>query len=139
MTTRRYAVLHHTGIDRPHFDLLFEMEPDVAALTTLRCPRWPVELGDLLDELPEHRRAYLDFEGEISGGRGSVRRIEAGEIDVADLTVEPPTLGLSLRSNDGAIELTIAHEFEAETSVSRWRVLSLRRADDPGVRHPEGA
>ncbi|QDV71826.1 hypothetical protein Poly24_55660 [Rosistilla carotiformis] len=30
-------------------------------------------------ELPPHRLAYLDFEGEISGGRGTVRRIDQGD------------------------------------------------------------
>ncbi|MDR3183054.1 MAG: hypothetical protein LBT89_09085 [Planctomycetaceae bacterium] len=28
--------------------------------------------------LPPHRKAYLNYEGEVSGNRGSVRRIDAG-------------------------------------------------------------
>jgi hypothetical protein len=47
-------------------------------LETFRCPRWPVEAGDRLDRLPDHRRVYLDYEGPISGGRGEVVRVEAG-------------------------------------------------------------
>ena len=34
------------------------------------------------EPLPDHRLAYLDYEGEISGGRGSVRRVEWGEFRV---------------------------------------------------------
>ena len=28
--------------------------------------------------LPDHRRIYLDYEGEISGNRGQVRRVDTG-------------------------------------------------------------
>jgi hypothetical protein len=31
--------------------------------------------------LPDHRLAYLDYEGPISGGRGSVRQRERGSYD----------------------------------------------------------
>lgn len=32
--------------------------------------------------LPDHRAAYLDLEGEISEGRGAVRRVDRGEYEV---------------------------------------------------------
>lgn len=127
MTPRRYAVLHHTGIARPHFDFLFEIEPNAAGLTALRCPRWPPEISDLLEELPEHRLIYLDYEGPISGDRGSVTRVDAGEIDVADLAIDPPTLGLTLRSSRevSRTELTLTHAFDETTSAAHWVVATL--------------
>lgn len=45
------------------------------------------------EQLPDHRLAYLDYEGEVSGGRGSVTRYDQGEYrlekdDAAGLVVE---------------------------------------------------
>ena len=37
----------------------------------------------LVDQLPNHRRLYLDYEGPISGDRGSVTRIGTGVIEHA--------------------------------------------------------
>lgn len=34
--------------------------------------------------LPDHRRAYLDFEGQISRGRGTVHRVDRGTYEVQD-------------------------------------------------------
>jgi len=34
------------------------------------------------ERLPDHRSAYLDYEGPVSGGRGTVRRVAAGELEV---------------------------------------------------------
>ena len=79
MTTQRallrYVVLRHTGYGRAHFDLMFERE---GKLMTWRSPRWPLETDTPLDKLADHRIAYLDYEGPISGGRGRVRRIVSG-------------------------------------------------------------
>lgn len=127
MKARRYAVLHHVGIARPHFDLLFELEDNAAGLTSLRCPRWPLMLGDVLDELPEHRRAYLEYEGPISRDRGSVTRVEDGEVRVADLAIDPPTLGLTLRSTRGgeARELALVHHFDERNATTRWTVVTI--------------
>ena len=33
MSALRYVVLHHTGIDRPHYDLMFERDPHECAVT----------------------------------------------------------------------------------------------------------
>lgn len=74
----RYAVLHHTGVDAPHYDLLFETAAG-SPLTTYRVDRWPMETGAVLVErLADHRRIYLDYEGPISGNRGTVRRVSQG-------------------------------------------------------------
>jgi hypothetical protein len=77
----RYVILHHEGIAEPHFDLMFETLPG-SALATWRSPRWPVEAATLLQRLKDHRRVYLDFEGELSGHRGRVTRVATGECEV---------------------------------------------------------
>ncbi len=75
--TLRYVVLHHSDCDQPHFDLMFEFEPR-SDLLTWRSVRWPIDLSNPPVPIAIHRRAYLDYEGVISGGRGTVRRIETG-------------------------------------------------------------
>ncbi|MCZ6834507.1 MAG: hypothetical protein O7G85_01920, partial [Planctomycetota bacterium] len=55
-----------------------------AKLVTFRLPRPLVELspGQSLEaiRLAEHRPAYLDYEGPISGNRGIVTQIAKGDI-----------------------------------------------------------
>ncbi len=125
----RFAILHHTGIASPHFDLVFEMEPD-ALLTTFRCPNWPPAPGEIWEELDEHRRAYLDYEGPVSGDRGSVRRIDAGTIDHVVLASDPPTLGLALDGRT-SLDVSIAHLLVTGVdSATRWIVQTVDEVDE---------
>ena len=49
-------------------------------LRTWRLSHPPDADEDVLAEpLPDHRRAYLDYEGPVSGGRGEVWRWDAGD------------------------------------------------------------
>ena len=79
----RYVVLHHT--DYPgqpdHFDLMLAVDAD-GPLKTWRLTRWPAASGDVAEPIHDHRRRYLTYEGPISGGRGEVRRVAAGEADI---------------------------------------------------------
>ena len=74
---RRWVVLSHTGHGPDHHDVMIERAPG-GELATWRARRWPPTPGDALEPLPDHRRAYLDYEGPISGGRGRVRRVASG-------------------------------------------------------------
>ena len=73
----RYVVLFHDGIERPHFDLMFETAPG-SKLATWRSSEWPVSERATLEPLAEHRREYLTLEGPLSGNRGAVRRVAEG-------------------------------------------------------------
>jgi hypothetical protein len=77
MDPLRYVVLRHEGVDKPHYDLMFETSPG-SSLATWRSPEWPLRAGTPLTYLKDHRPAYLDYEGTISGGRGTVTRVLAG-------------------------------------------------------------
>jgi hypothetical protein len=79
----RYVVLRHEGIAQPHFDLMFETAPD-SPLATWRADRWPIHHGSALTKLPDHRRAYLEYEGPLSGDRGQVSRVTAGTFLLAN-------------------------------------------------------
>lgn len=76
---RRFTVLHHTGVDEPHYDLLFETS-DTSQLTTFRLPAWPVFERLPARKLRDHRRAYLDYVGPVSSDRGRVDRVDEGRI-----------------------------------------------------------
>jgi hypothetical protein len=71
----RFVILEH---DHPHlhWDLMLE---DGDTLRTWRLSDLP-RSGVWVDaeEIAPHRLAYLDYEGEVSGGRGTVKRWERG-------------------------------------------------------------
>ena len=87
---RRFVILHHivgTSFKRDrndHYDWMFETSPDPdAGLRTFATSRLPTTSGESVDGvwLPDHRRMYLDYEGPISGDRGRVIRVMAGEYE----------------------------------------------------------
>jgi len=77
MSGLRYAVLHHTDVAVPHFDLLFESSSG-SPLMTWRSAAWPIVAPAMLERIADHRREYLDYEGSVSDGRGQVRRVAGG-------------------------------------------------------------
>src|SRR3954467_858911 len=76
----RFVILEHqfpAGHERAgHWDFMLEVG---SVLKTWDLPRAP-SMGDAIDaeQLPDHRLAYLEFEGAVSGDRGSVRQWDAG-------------------------------------------------------------
>ena len=71
----RFAVLCHDSPRGVHWDFLLEMGPVARTWALPRAPRSGEEMlceEMSCEELPDHRLAYLDYEGPVSGGRGSV-------------------------------------------------------------------
>jgi hypothetical protein len=100
-----------------HYDLMLEAD---GVLRTWAIARWP-EVGESVSAEPlvDHRLAYLDYEGELSGGRGSVKRIDRGEfVQVADAdgTWEVELLGSTVmgryRLGGGQLARRTTFEFE---------------------------
>ena len=98
----RFVLLEH---DHPflHWDLMLECG-DV--LRTWRLDRIPAVAETIFAEpLPDHRLMYLDYEGPVSGNRGTVKQIDKGDFtpscpdtDVADhKDVELQLVGTRLR------------------------------------------
>ena len=76
----RFAILRHDAPQGLHFDFLLETG-DV--LKTWALPRPPEPGSEMACEaLPDHRPLYLDHEGPISGGRGSVSRWDRGTCEI---------------------------------------------------------
>jgi len=115
---RFVLLLHETPAGYPrgtHFDLMLEHD---AVLRTWAMDRWPAAGESVLAEkLPDHRLAYLDYEGEVAGDRGSVSRVLAGEFDV--VTDAEALLVIALRSPGLTGNLTLTQTTDAP---HRWRV-----------------
>jgi hypothetical protein len=76
----RFAILRHEtppGSPRPlHWDFLLE---DAGTLLTWALAESPTAGHPIAaDALANHRTAYLDYEGPVSGNRGAVTRWDAG-------------------------------------------------------------
>jgi hypothetical protein len=73
----RYAVLRHDGVDAPHVDFLFETAPG-SMLQTWRLPTWPINDVEEATRIRDHRPGFLTYQGQLTGDRGNVVRIDEG-------------------------------------------------------------
>jgi hypothetical protein len=77
----RYAVVFHDH-PAPHWDLFLERG---GVLQSWRLFEQPLPGATVRCEpAAEHRIFYLDYEGPVSGGRGTVTRVAAGEYECLD-------------------------------------------------------
>ncbi|MFM8633332.1 MAG: hypothetical protein ACKOEX_00725 [Planctomycetia bacterium] len=120
----RFVMLEHTGApDDPagrHIDLLLE---DGEACRTWRLLALPepgaAPVAGL--ELPRHRLAWLDIlDGEVSGGRGHARRIDAGTFEPLSLDAGSPGTATSLVLRVAG--LRIAGRLRLEAVGEGWAV-----------------
>jgi hypothetical protein len=119
---RRFAVLHHTGVEPAHYDLLFELN-ETAPLITFRMPRWPV-VGTLTGmKLRDHRRVYLSFEGSIPGERGQVMRVDEGLVGLT----ETPT-GWRLKLPDGRTAVMLDSENPQNPHENIWQITAVQES-----------
>ena len=99
---RRFVILEH---DHPflHWDLLLEEECSARTWRLLRKPC----LGEPIasEPLPDHRLMYLDYEGVVSGDRGSVKRFLAGTYQ--PMSDQTGVLAFSLFNNSFAESVLI--------------------------------
>jgi hypothetical protein len=79
----RFVILHHQSPTQDHWDVMLESD---SALTTWsippQCPKG-TSFTCPANWLPDHRKHYLDYEGEVSGNRGTVFRIDAGTYETS--------------------------------------------------------
>ena len=79
------------------------------------------------EELADHRLAYLDLEGDVSGGRGAVTRVGAGDYELVDEADD--LLRMRLVSPELSGLLSLVRE---GGDAHRWRV-SLAAGDSPSA------
>lgn len=117
--TRRFVVLRHELPDtaaRPsHWDLMLEVP---GALRT-----WALEAPPALgtttwaDALPDHRLAYLDYEGPVSGNRGEVHRFDHGTFEWIQDNAHSVVVRLQGERFQGIVR--------CDKQEKRWRVAFL--------------
>ena len=99
----RFAVLAHDH-PAPHWDLLLEAGP------VLRSWRLPPGLEPETEvpaePTPDHRPLYLDYEGPVSGGRGTVGRVDAGTFEATNDQAECVVVWLAGRRLVGRLTLS---------------------------------
>lgn len=122
-----------------HFDFMLEQE---GALWTWALDDFPsTEAAIPAERLADHRLAYLDYEGEVSGGRGTVRRVEWGEFfwaphpTAGPVSAQMRTLRLELRGQRlrGRVSLTFSHGGAAEAAGQRWEFLFVADLPSSGL------
>lgn len=116
--SQRFVILRHSGHGPLHYDWMLE---EGEALATWRTAESPDDLaiGQSVEatRLPDHRTAYLDYEGPISGHRGQVDRVGAGACELIEHTATRWVVRLSGRPA-GAIIL----ERQVGAPADSWRL-----------------
>ncbi len=117
MPPLQYVILRHEGIPEPHFDLMFETFPG-SQLATWRSEQWPIESPIALTRLKEHRRIFLEYEGDLTHGRGRVIRMARGacQLEVGENAVW--TISLDTGSSPRTLRMR-------QIAVDRWEGTSV--------------
>jgi len=110
-TTRLFVLLLHTLSDKTHWDLCLDLGE---VLATWQIAGDPASLSTGGAPLParriaDHRRAYLDYEGPISGNRGEVRRVDRGTWRLIKKTPKSWRIRLHGARIQGTFELPETH------------------------------
>ena len=112
----RYVILLHETPPRDarptHWDLMLQRDSHLQTWALESLPRAGAEIAAQL--LPDHRLAYLDYEGEISRGRGRVSQWDAGEYGL--LRDEPERVTVSLAGRRGLTEVELRRIGEGWTA-----------------------
>jgi hypothetical protein len=80
---RRFVLHKHSDYGPTHWDLMLETG-DVLATWRVEADPLAISPGRQIEStrIHDHRRAYLDYSGQVSGGRGLVARQDAGRLSV---------------------------------------------------------
>jgi hypothetical protein len=116
----RFVILDHDWPE-PHADLLLE---NGATLLAWRLPLPVTLLGTTpfmvtmpATRLPDHRLVYLDYEGPVSGDRGRVQRIDAGEFAWVSREEGRAVVDLSGARFRGRVEIVLEDEATGRSRV----------------------
>jgi hypothetical protein len=78
----QFVILHHqTPSDDgrgPHWDFMLEAGEVLRTWALAEPPDRGAVASITAEQLPDHRTAYLTYEGEVSGDRGEVAQYDAG-------------------------------------------------------------
>ena len=127
----RYVILYHQRIsgdeDLTHWDLMLETNNVLRTWKITAAPQ--PGLAHEAIPLPDHRIAYLDYEGPISGNRGKVHQLDSGTFSG---TVPRSDETFSLQINGHMFQGTLTLE-PSPGSPSRWFVQFPARNNGDGI------
>ena len=105
-----FTILHHTGTEPEHFDLLiaFPNEPLLRTWRIHESPETWLNNPPLAARQPDHRPIYLTYEGEISNNRGRVRQVLRGDAAILSETLHACTLRLTAENFSCTLTLPLA-------------------------------
>lgn len=115
----QFVLLEH---DHPelHWDFMLERGD---ALLTWRLDRIPAEAGEIAaTSLPDHRIAYLDYEGPVSGNRGTVQRIDRGDFELLSSDRDSLSVCLDGSRLQGTVRLQKVSP-DGSPGESAWRMI----------------
>lgn len=113
----RFVILHHRLDGGEHWDLMLEQGDVLLTWQLLRDPTDPSNFPIPARRIGDHRKAYLDYEGPLTGNRGFVRRVDSGTVEFEANT--PQTCRFVLRGArlHGTFALTLeAHGWTFKAS-----------------------
>jgi len=103
-------------------------------LLTWQLLREPIDRASLpipARRIGDHRKAYLDYEGPLTGDRGTVRRVDSGSLDIVETTPEGLRLVLEGKRLDGWFTLQEVGDEWVFTGPDAEARQANRRADGP--------
>lgn len=125
----RYVILQHllpAGSGRPsHYDVMLEQQGALLTWAVAELPRAGLQTTAI--KLPDHRLAYLDYEGPISGDRGQVHRVRAGECCFCECTKELVIVELS--ASEGVLRAALRQIVRDRWSVQFKSVAGKDRSE----------
>lgn len=115
----RFVLLRHEcppGYVRPsHWDLMLESGGALRTWALLELPARGRAVE--AEALGDHRLAYLEIEGELSGGRGTVNRDDAGTYEIMAESEKRLTIVVYGEKLNGRLALE-----RIDAAGQRWRV-----------------
>ncbi len=102
----RFVILHHQAPGGEHWDLMLEHGDRLLTWQLRSEPVARTSLPMTARRIGDHRKAYLDYEGPISGDRGYVRRVDAGTTEFEEVTPDRYVVLLRGQRLSGRFTLT---------------------------------
>ena len=117
----RFVILRHDNSVGTHWDFMIQCGPVLRAWALQGEPA-PSGPGGAIEAaaLPDHRTAYLDYEGPVSGGRGQVERWDGGTFQGVEISDERITVNLAGRKLVGRASLALLPAV-ADTHLRHWQ------------------
>ena len=126
----RYVILHHQmpadAVRKSHWDLMLEVGD--ALRTWAMESELQTESQIFAVQLADHRRAYLSYQGPISGNRGTVAQWDSGTYEFVEESADRIVISVDGVRCRGTLTLTrLSAELQAADDAQRWSV-SLRKS-----------